>query len=285
MSRKLARSNPALAATAASLLPATSKPLNKLYGTSEDFPELVELDLDQVFPNPDQPRRHFDETALRELADSIGAQGLIQPIVVRKRTEGGYLIAAGERRWRAHRLLGKATIFAIVTQGGLDEIALIENLQRQDLDTLEVARGLSRLGETHRYTQDQLAGAVGLSKSEVSRLLALVRLPEGILAEYPEYRDQVTKSHLFILADAEDDAARYRLWELIKGGATIKALRAANKPTEPQAPSAKAALPAGRLITRMERDLAQVAVGPSGLAPEDRQRLERLRLRLDELLR
>ncbi|TWB51457.1 ParB/RepB/Spo0J family partition protein [Nitrospirillum viridazoti] len=285
MSRKLARSNPALAATAASLLPATAKPLNKLYGTSEDFPELVELDLDQVFPNPDQPRRHFDETALRELADSIGAQGLIQPIVVRKRAEGGYLIAAGERRWRAHRLLGKATIFAIVTQGGVDEIALIENLQRQDLDTLEVAWGLSRLGETHRYTQDQLAGAVGLSKSEVSRLLALVRLPDSILAEYPEYRDQVSKSHLFILADAEDDAARHRLWGLIKGGATIKALRAANKPAEPAVTAPKAAPAAGHLITRMERDLAQVSAGPNGLAAKDRERLEKLRQRLDEILR
>lgn len=281
MSRKLTRANPALAAGAA-MLPTSGGSFNKLFGTSDDFPELVELDLDQVIPNPDQPRRHFDEQGLRELADSIQAQGLLQPIVVKKRAEGGYLIAAGERRWRAHKLLGKPTIFAIVTQGGVDEIALIENLQRRDLDTLEIAYGLGRLGDTHRYTQDQLAGAVGLSKSEVSRLLALRQLPPLILEQYPEYRDRVSKSHLFLLADADGETAQIKLWSLIKAGATIKALRGAAQtaatPRDAKAPTPRT------VITRLEKDVRALAGLRGDLGARERERLLALRAGIDELL-
>ena len=191
MSRKLARTNPALA-PASPIVPRDSG-LNRLFGTSVDFPELVELDLDQVRPNPEQPRRHFDPADLMELADSIRHNGLLQPILVKKHGEGGYIIAAGERRWRAHGLLGKPTIFAVVTKGDIEEVALVENLQRRDLDALETASALARLGERHHYAQEQLAAIVGLSKSEVSRLLALRGLPEKVQAEYPTFRDQVTK--------------------------------------------------------------------------------------------
>lgn len=282
MSRKLTRTNPALAADAAVLPPSAGASFNKLFGTSDDFPELVELDVDQVHPNPDQPRRHFDEQGLRELADSIAAQGLLQPIVVKKRGEGGgYLIAAGERRWRAHRLLAKPTIFAIVTQGGVDEIALIENLQRRDLDPLEIAHGLARLADSHRYTQDQLSGAVGLSRSEVSRLLALRTLPAQILAEFPDLRDRVGKSHLFLLADADGPQAQLKLWALIKQGATIKALRAAGS-----APAARApATPAPRaLITRLEKEVKALTPLRAALGARERERLLALRASLDALL-
>ena len=105
------------------------------FGTSPDLPKIVEVNLSEVHPNPDQPRKTFDETKLRELAASIERQGLLQPIIVQKRAagEGGYLLVAGERRFRAHQLLEKVTIPAILTEGNPDEIALIENIQREDL--------------------------------------------------------------------------------------------------------------------------------------------------------
>jgi ParB family chromosome partitioning protein len=279
MSRKLARSNPALA-TAAPLVPRDSG-LNKLFGTSADFPELVELDLDQVHANPDQPRRHFDEDALHELADSIRHNGLLQPILVKKRAEGGYVIAAGERRWRAHGLLGKPTIFAVVTRGDIEEVALVENLQRRDLDALETAQALARLGERHNYAQEQLAAIVGLSKSEVSRLLALPSLPELIRTEYPPLRDRVTKSHLFLLVDTEGEGARLALWSRIKAGATIKELRAARaQPTESKV-KASAVLQAA---TRLGRNLDGIAKRSGTLGEDERASLLALRERIDRLI-
>jgi len=208
--RKLSRANPAAQALL-SMGVAQDAGVDRRFGLSADFPQLVELALDQVHPNPDQPRRHFDADALRDLAESIGRQGLLQPILVRRRPGGGYLIAAGERRWRAHHLAGRATIFAIVTGGDPDEVALVENLQRQELDPLETADALARLAARHGYSQDQLAGIVRLSLSEVSRLLQLTRLPDTIRDEYPTVRAGVSKSALFILADAPDDATRLAL--------------------------------------------------------------------------
>src|SRR5918994_165139 len=110
-----------------------------LFGTSSNFPRVVEVDLTSIDRNPDQPRQHFDEEDLRGLADSIERMGLKQP------SGGRYVIAAGERRFRAHQLLGRKTIFAIITDGDIDEIALIENLQRADLDAMEEARAFARL--------------------------------------------------------------------------------------------------------------------------------------------
>lgn len=280
MSRKLARSNPALA-PAAPLVPRDSS-LNKMFGTSVDFPELVELDLDQVHANPDQPRRHFDEPALQELADSIRHNGLLQPILVKKRAEGGYVIAAGERRWRAHGLLGKPTIFAVVTRGDIEEVALVENLQRRDLDALETAQALARLGERHNYAQEQLAAIVGLSKSEVSRLLALPGLPELIRSEYPPLRDRVTKSHLFLLVDTEGEGARLALWSRIKAGATIKELRAARaQPAAADKIKASAVLQAA---TRLGRNLDGIAKRSGTLGEDERASLLALRERIDRLV-
>lgn len=281
MSRKLARTNPALA-PATPAVPRDSG-LNRLFGTSADFPELVELDLDQVQPNPEQPRRHFDPQALQELADSIRHNGLLQPILVKKHADGGYIIAAGERRWRAHGLLGKPTIFAVITKGDIEEVALVENLQRRDLDALETASALARLGERHNYQQEQLAAVVGLSKSEVSRLLALRSLPEKIQAEYPAFRDKVTKSHLYLLADTEGDAARLTLWGRIKDGATIKELRAAK-----QAPSTATSEPESPVLSvarKLGRSLDKLSDRAGRLAEDEVQSLTALRDRIDRLIR
>ena len=149
-----------------------------LFGTSANFPRVVEVDLTSVDRNPDQPRQHFDEEDLRSLADSIERMGLKQPILVKQAAGGRYVIAAGERRFRAHQLLGRETIFAIITDGDIDEIALIENLQRADLDAMEEARAFARLLERHKYTHEELGRIVSKSQGEIARTLATLKLPE-----------------------------------------------------------------------------------------------------------
>jgi ParB family transcriptional regulator, chromosome partitioning protein len=100
---------------------------------SENLPRIVELDLEKIEINPDQPRKYFDENTIRDLASDIERRGLLQPITVKSHGENAYLLAAGERRLRAHRFLQRTTIAAIITTGDTDEIALVENIQREDL--------------------------------------------------------------------------------------------------------------------------------------------------------
>ena len=144
---------------------------------------VVQLRLSDIDPNRDQPRRRFDESALQELADSIKAVGVIQPILVRK-TGDRYTIIAGERRWRASRAAGMDEIPAIVRDW--DEVkrleaALIENLQRDDLNPVEEAMGVSRLMEQCGLTQEQAAERLGKSRPAVANLIRLLTLPESIL--------------------------------------------------------------------------------------------------------
>jgi ParB family chromosome partitioning protein len=203
-----------------------------LFGTSSNFPRVVEVDLTSIDRNPDQPRQHFDEEDLRGLADSIERMGLKQPILV-KQAGGRYVIAAGERRFRAHQLLGRKTIFAIITDGDIDEIALIENLQRADLDAMEEARAFARLLERHKYTHEELGRIVSKSQGEIARTLATLKLPETMLSEYSAFRKTISKSILQELAFIDDDALRQDLWEEAKAGRlTIRGLRETKKNPE-----------------------------------------------------
>jgi len=146
-----------------------------------DAPEggLRRIPLDLIRPGPDQPRRRFDPAALQELADSIRAQGVVQPVVVRPAPEGGYELVAGERRWRAAQLAGLQEIPAVVRRLDGREaaaVALIENIQREDLNALEQARALARLVEEFGLTHQEVAEAVGRSRSAVSNTLRLLEL-------------------------------------------------------------------------------------------------------------
>jgi ParB family chromosome partitioning protein len=145
------------------------------FETSPDLPRIVEVDLARLVPNPDQPRKTFDETALRELAASIEKHGLIQPVTVKETAGDTFILVAGERRYRAHKLLGKTTIAAIVTQGNPDEIALIENLQREDLNPIDAAEALSTMMERYHYSQEELGRAIGKNRVTVNELLRLRR--------------------------------------------------------------------------------------------------------------
>ena len=153
------------------------------FATSPDLPRIIEIDLDRLTPNPDQPRKTFDAAALQELADSIARRGLIQPVVVREAADAGCLLVAGERRYRAHQLLRRTTIAAIVTQGNPDEIALIENLQREDLNPIDAAEALALMMERHRYSQEDLGRTIGKNRVTVNELLRLNTLPQKIKDE------------------------------------------------------------------------------------------------------
>lgn len=144
-----------------------------------------ELPIDTLQRSALQPRRRFDQTGLEELAQSIRAQGLVQPLIVRPAPSGGYEIVAGERRWRAAGLAGLATVPAMVRELADREVmcmALIENIQRQDLGALEQAEGLARLIRDFGMSHEALAGVIGCSRPAVSNLLRLLELQEGVKA-------------------------------------------------------------------------------------------------------
>ena len=144
--------------------------------------EMTEIKISDIVPNPTQPRRDFDEEALVELADSIRTLGLIQPITV-KRDGEKYLIISGERRWRASQLAGIETLPAYirdVDDENLHAMALVENIQREDLNAIEIALGLKRLIEECGLTQDALADKVGKKRSTVANYLRLLNLPNEV---------------------------------------------------------------------------------------------------------
>ncbi len=141
------------------------------------------IEISRIAPHPDQPRRHFDAQALDELAESIRARGVIQPIIVRPVREGRYQIVAGERRWRAAQKAQLHEIPAIVrdfSEAETLEIALVENIQREDLNPIEEAQAYRRLIDTFQHSQEGLARIVGKSRSHVANLMRLLDLPEEV---------------------------------------------------------------------------------------------------------
>lgn len=174
--------------------------------------------MSEIEPNKNQPRRHFDDGAIATLADSIRQHGLIQPILVRS-TETGYQIVAGERRWRACRMLGMSEIPAIVKELSDSEtaqIALIENIQREDLNPIEEAAAYKELMETYDMTQEQLSKTVGKSRSSIANSVRLLNMPEKI-------QDLLKKGELSTgqakaIAAAENDEEMIALAERASGG-------------------------------------------------------------------
>ena len=169
---------------------------DSFFQLSADLPRLLELDVAAIAPNPEQPRQTLDAAAQAELAASIDRHGLLQPILVRRAEAGeGWVLVAGQRRLAALQALGRSTVPAIVTSGDPGEVALVENLQRQELDPLETAAAVQRLMQRHGYSQTAMGEMLGLRQNTVSALLALNDLPERIRAEYPT-SDNVSKSLL-----------------------------------------------------------------------------------------
>jgi len=169
---------------------------------------LAMLAISSITPHPDQPRRHFDDAALDELASSIAARGVIQPVVVRPQSGGGYQLVAGERRWRAAQRAQLHEIPAIIRD--LDErevmaLALIENLQREDLNPIEEARAYQRLADQEGLTQADIARMVDKSRSHVANLQRLLALPEPVLALVEQ--GKLAMGHARALIGVEDAVA------------------------------------------------------------------------------
>ena len=150
------------------------------FDLEESGARVEELSVDSITPNPFQPRKHFDEEALKELSDSVKKHGLLQPIVVIEK-EDGYLLIAGERRLRAHKLAKIATIQAIIADADIDEfrmreLALIENIQRENLNAIELANSYAELIEVHNITHDELSSIVHKSRSQITNTMRLLGL-------------------------------------------------------------------------------------------------------------
>jgi ParB family transcriptional regulator, chromosome partitioning protein len=164
--------------------PASSAEAPRTGVSAQHGQEVVEIPLDLIDENPYQTRRTFDEAALNELAESIKASGLAQPIVVRPGAEGRFILVLGERRCRASKLAGNATVPAIVRKLGNEqaaEMTVVENLQRQDLNCLEQAQAFARLSREFNLTQEQIGKRTGSSRESVANYMRILKLPEGVL--------------------------------------------------------------------------------------------------------
>ncbi len=151
----------------------------------EDTKSAVKLKINEIEPNREQPRKSFDEEALEELANSISTHGVLQPLLVRPLPDGGYRLVAGERRWRASRMAGLTEVPVVIREMSDSEemeLALVENLQREDLNPIEEAQGLALLMETYGLTQEQAAKRVGKSRPAVANSMRLLSLPQEVLA-------------------------------------------------------------------------------------------------------
>lgn len=173
--------------------------------------------ISEIKPNPDQPRQYFDPGSLAELAESIREKGVLQPIIVRKAEDGGVVLVAGERRVRAARLAGLERIPAVVTGGNQAEIALIENLQREDLKPIEEAEALQRMVEEYGYTHEELARVLGKARSTVTETLSLCRLPEGIKGEC-RGTDKYSRRLLVEIAKLETEEEMLEVFRQVKEG-------------------------------------------------------------------
>lgn len=185
----------------------------------------VEVNINDIEPNRGQPRKDFDEKALSELADSIAQHGLIQPIVVKPTVDGRYSIIAGERRWRACRLTGLNEVPVIIKDADertLMEIALIENLQREDLNAVEEALGYRSLIDGYGLTQDEVAKRMGKSRSAVTNALRLLSLNDTELEALR--RGTITAGHARALLSCEDEETRGKMLLAAADGASVREL-------------------------------------------------------------
>ena len=205
--------------------------------TSESGDSALKLKITEIEPNRDQPRKSFDQSALEELADSLREVGVIQPLIVRPIASGGYQIVAGERRWRAAQIAGLTEVPAIIrelTDREVAEIALIENLQREDLDAIEEAEGYKHLIEEYNMTQEQVATRVGKSRPAISNSMRLLELPDGVTQLVKRGELSAGHARALLSLPTGDDMIRIGSMAARKGMSVRdveKAVRLETKPT------------------------------------------------------
>jgi ParB family transcriptional regulator, chromosome partitioning protein len=253
----------------------------------EEIVQVREIELNRINPNPTQPRRRIDAAQIDELAQSIAIHGLIQPIVVRP-TESGYELIAGSRRLQAMRVLDRPCITALVLRSGdAETVALIENLQRVDLDPIDEAFALKSLKDRQDCTLEELQRLVGKSLSYLSEIMSLLRLPEPILNEVralaAEGR-QIPRASLIELVRIKEPSHQLVAWKDLAAGdggrAEIRAART-RKPGDNASPTLADAT---RRLTKVEELLDRTAMAPLWHQPELREILLKLRNRIDAVL-
>ena len=210
-------------------------------------PSAVKLKIMDIEPNRDQPRKIFDEDALAELADSIAKHGVIQPLLVRPMPDGSYQLVAGERRWRASRMAGLTEVPVVIKELSDDEamaLALIENLQREDLNAIEEAQGIKALMDTLSLTQDEAAERVGKSRPAVANALRLLKLPDSVIALVSD--GKLSPGHARALLGFKDEQDIIETANLIiEKGLTVrdveKLVKKRNKEPKAEKPAARRA--------------------------------------------
>lgn len=237
---------------------------------SVNAPGVVHLAVSDIAPNPNQPRRHFDDAAMAELASSIRLHGILQPILVRPHG-GRHQIIAGERRWRAAQTVGLHEIPVVIRdldERQVAEVALIENVQRADLNAIEEARGYQRLIDEFGHTQAALADIVGKSRSHVTNLLRLLDLPVSVQALVES--GTLTMGHARALVGAADAEALAE--KAVAGGLSVRALealvagqRVGNKPGKAKG-STSAAIANDPNSEALEEQLAEALGMPVALS-------------------
>ena len=178
---------------------------------------LNEIEISQIQPNPNQPRREFDQEALQELANSISELGIIQPITLRQVENGKYQIIAGERRWRASQLAGLTSIPAYirtVEDEGVMEMALVENIQREDLNAIEVALAYQHLAETTGMTQEKISKRVGKSRAAVTNYMRLLKLPAQVQMALKNH--EIDMGHARALLAIDSPSTQVKLFKEIQ---------------------------------------------------------------------
>jgi ParB family chromosome partitioning protein len=252
----MAEKRPALGRGLSALIPEAAPPPPR----ERDSGSPVELDLDLLTPNPRQPRTHIDEAPLEDLAQSIRANGVIQSIVVRK-VGARYEIVAGERRWRAAQRAGLLKVPVVVREipdDKLLEIALIENIQREDLNPIEEAQAYRRLADELQMTQEQIAAAVGKDRATVANVMRLLRLPDELRNDLAS--GALTIGHARALLALDNDAAQRRIGrDVIARGLSVRETESLVRHAAAPAPSPEP--PKIDPNTRAAEDRLKVALG------------------------
>jgi len=207
--------------------------LDAIFGTEKvsvktaPMNQMAEIATSQIIPNPTQPRTQFDDEALQELADSIRQLGVIQPITVRKADDGKYIIISGERRWRAAQMVGVEALPAYIREvddENLHAMALVENIQRQDLNAIEIALGMQRLIEECGLTQEAMADKVGKKRSTVSNYMRLLSLPDEVQLALKE--GLITMGHAKAIAGVDAENQLWALKRCLKKGLSVRQVEA-----------------------------------------------------------
>jgi len=286
MPRQVRKASPILGAAGAAIDIASHALVSGLSKFSHSF----EVDIEDVAPNLDQPRRMFDEVAIASLGATLRDQGQLQPILVRRdpAVRDKWVIVAGERRWRAAKLIGWPKLLAIAFEGDAEVAMLLENLQRVDLSPVEEANGIRRLVAEKGWTQEQAAHALGKTKGDVSGTLKILTIPSEILTGVLTSEHPPAKNVLIELSRVEDRDILVKLARMARAGTlTVKAVREARAapPEIERARPARDDWPAGwAVVTRAMELIGWLAAHEADVSHREAETLRQLRNAIDAML-